>query len=274
MRSTLRAIGGKLDLSPFRLCIALCPLVRDPAEISSHCGCKCMALIRGRRGFHSGAVCVYNRWRERAPIGEYSPRFEPSYLEVGSPASEGRGGGLGVEVRRGAAALALSLAEFNRMVSEHGPTLYRVAYRMVGDRHEAEDLVQEAFRSAWRSRRLFQPGSGERAWLASILRRRVADHWRRPRPPLVLAGQRNIEVGLPAEDPLRDDFTDEMQQALERLPPDLRETLLLVVVAELTHQEAADLLGIPLGTVLSRVSRARKQLRDYLHVTTSGGRKH
>ena len=168
--------------------------------------------------------------------------------------------------------MALSLAEFNRMVSEHGPTMYRMAYRMVGDRHEAEDLVQEAFRSAWRSRRLFQPGSGERAWLASILRRRVADHWRRHRPPTVLAGERSIEVGRPADDPLRDDFTDEMQQALERLPPDLRETLLLVVVAELTHQEAADLLGIPLGTVLSRVSRARRQLREHLQVMATSSR--
>lgn len=166
--------------------------------------------------------------------------------------------------------MALSLAEFNRMVSEHGPTMYRMAYRLVGDEHEAEDLVQEAFRSAWRSRRLFQPGGGERAWLVSILRRRVADHWRRPRPPLVLAGQKNIEVGYPGEDPLHNDFTDEMQQALGKLPEDLRETLLLVVVAELTHQEAADLLGIPLGTVLSRVSRARRRLREYLYAMAAG----
>jgi RNA polymerase sigma-70 factor (ECF subfamily) len=170
------------------------------------------------------------------------------------------------------ATLALSLAEFNRMVSEHGPTLYRMAYRMVGDQHEAEDLVQEAFRSAWKSRRLFQIGGGERAWLASILRRRVADHWRRPRPPTVLAGEKNMEVSQAGEDPLRDDFTDEIQQALGRLPPDLRETLLLVVVAELTHQEAADLLGIPLGTVLSRVSRARRQLREYLHLMIASSR--
>ena len=160
--------------------------------------------------------------------------------------------------------MALSLAEFNRMVADHGPILYRMAFRMVGDRHEAEDLTQETFRSAWKSRRLFRPGGGERAWLASILRRRVADHWRRPQPPTVLAGERNIEVEQASEDPLRDDFTDEMQQALERLPEDLRETLLLVVVAELTHQEAADLLEIPLGTVLSRVARARKRLREYL----------
>ena len=160
--------------------------------------------------------------------------------------------------------MALSLAEFNRMVDEHGATLYRMAYRMAGDRHEAEDLVQETFRSAWKSRRLFRPGRGERAWLAAILRRRVADHWRRPRPPIPLADNKSTEAGLPAEDPLRDEFTDEMQHALQQIPQELRETLLLVVVAELTHQEAADVLGIPLGTVLSRVSRARKRLREYL----------
>ncbi len=165
--------------------------------------------------------------------------------------------------------MALSLAEFNRMVSDHGPTMYRMAYRLVGDRHEAEDLVQEAFRSAWKSRKLFRPGRGERAWLASILRRRAADHWRRPRPPTVLAGEQNLEVGRPADDPLRDEFTDEMQAALKTLPDDLRETLLLVVVAELTHQEAANLLKIPLGTVLSRVSRARKRLREYMIATDS-----
>ncbi len=162
--------------------------------------------------------------------------------------------------------MALSLAEFNRMVADHGPTLYRMAFRMVGDRHEAEDIVQEAFRSAWKSRKLFRTGLGERAWLASILRRRVADHWRRPKPPTVLAGESNLEVGYTPDDPLRDDLTDEMQQALGRLPDELRETLLLVVVGELTHQEAADLLEVPLGTVLSRVSRARKRLREFLMV--------
>ncbi len=165
--------------------------------------------------------------------------------------------------------MALTLADFNSMVDEHGPALYRMAYRMVGDRHEAEDVVQDAFRSAWKSRKSFRPGGSNRAWIVAILRRRVADHWRRPRPPTVLAGERNIEIGYPGEDPLRDDFTDEMQHALARLPNDLRETLLLVVVGELTHQEAADELGVPLGTVLSRVSRARKRLREYLVAVTS-----
>lgn len=160
--------------------------------------------------------------------------------------------------------MALSHAEFNRLVSDHGPALYRMAYRLVGDRHEAEDMVQEAFRSAWKSRGLFESGHGERAWLASILRRRVADKWRRRRPPTVLPGDNQPEAESPASDPLRDEYTDQMQRALDQLPHELRETLLLVVVGELTHQEAADLLGVPLGTVLSRVSRARGRLRDTL----------
>jgi RNA polymerase sigma-70 factor (ECF subfamily) len=161
------------------------------------------------------------------------------------------------------------LSEFNRLVTDHGPAMYRMAYRSVGDSHEAEDLVQDTYRSAWKSRQSFRPGGSERAWLASILRRRVVDHWRRPRPPLALPGDPSLETGVEADDPLRDEFTDEVQHALSLLPDELRETLLLVVVAELTHQEAADLMEVPLGTVLSRVSRARKRLREYLLAATS-----
>ena len=163
--------------------------------------------------------------------------------------------------------MALTLPEFNRLVSEYAPSLFRLAYRAVGDRQEAEDIVQEGFRSAWKSRKSFRPGLGERAWLVSILRRRIVDYWRRPRPLSLAANDQTIDAIQPPDDPLRDDYTDEMQHALTRLPPDLRETLLLVVVAELTHQEAADLLEVPLGTVLSRVSRARKRLREYLLAT-------
>lgn len=160
--------------------------------------------------------------------------------------------------------MALTIADFNGMVADHGAAMYRLAYRLVGDRHEAEDLVQEAFRSAWKSRNLFRPDGTTRAWLASILRRRAADHWRRPRPPGLVADDEHLETELPANDPFHDELTDEMQQALDRLPAELKETLILVVVAELTHQEASDMLGVPLGTVLSRVSRARNRLREYL----------
>jgi len=139
-----------------------------------------------------------------------------------------------------------------------------MAFRMVGDRHEAEDLVQETYRSAWKSRRLYESGRGDRAWLARILRRRIADKWRKRKPFDVVSTETAEQVGVAGADPLHDHWTDEVQHALERLSPELRETLLLVVVGELTHQEVADTLGVPLGTVLSRVSRARRRMREYL----------
>jgi len=159
--------------------------------------------------------------------------------------------------------LALEPADFNRLVEEHGPALYRLAYRLVGDRHEAEDVVQETFRSAWKSRDRFLKGQGERAWLTAILRRRTADYWRHK------GSRRNVsspefpgDVCSP-ESP-EQGYIDPIQRALDQLPEELRETLLLVVVGELTHQQAAEMLGIPIGTVLSRVSRARMRLREAL----------
>jgi RNA polymerase sigma-70 factor (ECF subfamily) len=134
----------------------------------------------------------------------------------------------------------------------------------VGDCHDAEDVVQETLRSAWKSRANFECGRGQRAWLAAILRRRVIDRWRRATHKLVLAGEGSLEVAVNGVDPTTNEFTDEMQKALSQLPPELRESLLLVVVGELTHQETANALGVPLGTVLSRVSRARQRLRKHM----------
>ncbi|MBI1904372.1 MAG: sigma-70 family RNA polymerase sigma factor [Planctomycetia bacterium] len=159
------------------------------------------------------------------------------------------------------------------MVDEHGPALYRTAVRLLNDRHEAEDAVQEAFRSAWASRENFRPeqrggagsaGAGERAWMVSILRRRVADHWRKRTLRVVADEDAPRELASREKPTEREPYTDEVQEALGRLPPEWREALLLVVVAELTHREAADELGVPLGTVLSRVSRARERMREYL----------
>ena len=65
-------------------------------------------------------------------------------------------------------------------------------------------------------------------------------------------------------DPLADELSSQLQEGLSKLANPLRETLLLVVVGELTHQEVADMLGIPIGTVLSRVSRARTRLRQHM----------
>lgn len=155
--------------------------------------------------------------------------------------------------------------QFNHWAADHVAVLYRVAYRLLGDAHHAEDVLQDTFRSAWTSRHLYDRSRSERAWLLAILRRRVADHWRRHETREVPLGpEAPAPVAAGTTDPFRDELSAAMQRALERLPAELRETLLLVVVGELTHQEAADLQGIPLGTVLSRVSRGRSRLREYL----------
>jgi RNA polymerase sigma-70 factor, ECF subfamily len=160
--------------------------------------------------------------------------------------------------------VALSRTDFVVLIHEHAPALYRIAYRLVGDCHDAEDVVQETLRSAWTSRDRFDRGRGQRAWLAAILRRRVIDRWRRAGRRLTFVGEGVLDVPVAAVDPVTNELTDEMQRALSQLPPELRESLLLVVVGELTHQETADALGVPLGTVLSRVSRARTRLRKHL----------
>ena len=159
--------------------------------------------------------------------------------------------------------MALSQGQFADLIHEHAPALYRAAYRMMGNCHDAEDVVQDTLRSAWTCRNRFDEGRCQRAWLATILRRRVIDRWRRV-GRLVLSGDAFLDVGVDADDPVADGFSDEMQRALAELPIELRESLLLVVVGELTHQETANLLGVPLGTVLSRVCRARERLRTEL----------
>lgn len=163
---------------------------------------------------------------------------------------------------------------FDQWVADHVAVLYRVAYRLLGNGHDAEDVVQDAFRSAWTSRHLYDRSRSERAWLLAILRRRVADHWRRRDPREVAPGADFNPPLAEATDPFADELSATMQAALERLPAELKETLLLVVVGELTHQEAADLQGIPLGTVLSRVSRARSRLRGFLLDTTPAANGH
>ena len=154
-------------------------------------------------------------------------------------------------------------ADFDRTALVHLAELLRVAVRVCGNRPAAEDLVQETYLQAWRSFDRFEPGTNCRAWLYKIL---FYVHWQRRRkvtrePQLVKlddASESTLRVDPPTPDGLT---ATAVKAAYDRLPEPFREVVLLTDVEELTYREAADVLGVPIGTVMSRVSRARRLLR-------------
>lgn len=151
---------------------------------------------------------------------------------------------------------------FDACIAEFADGLYRYAFRMLGCDSSARDLVQETFVDAWQAIDRLSQITNRRAWLFTVLRRKIAGHWqqRQRRPEVSADGLVEIAEGdrsMPLED------QEWLQQALQNLPESWREPLLLVVMEQHTCQEAADLLGLPLGTVLSRIHRAKQQLRRW-----------
>jgi RNA polymerase sigma-70 factor, ECF subfamily len=152
---------------------------------------------------------------------------------------------------------------FGEWVSKNSPSLLRVARRLVGDSHRAEDLVQETFKSAWSSRRLFDQDREDGVWLRTILRRRAADYWRSGGALEKLAAEFD-DVYTSDPDPFWGELSEVVESALDMLPKGMKEVFFLVAVEELTHREASVRLGVPMGTVLSRFSRAREKMRTML----------
>lgn len=160
----------------------------------------------------------------------------------------------------------ISVEEFEAVALPHFDELYRTAARVIEDRTEAEDLVQETYLEAWKSFHRFQPGTNCRAWLFKILFH-VIHHHRRKWFPLkfVKESEELLEEVLTYEPPVPEHLTDEdVLAALDRVPQDFREVLLLADVQEFSYKEVADTLKIPIGTVMSRLSRGRKFLRSQL----------
>lgn len=148
----------------------------------------------------------------------------------------------------------------------HTQSLLRVARRLSPDRDAAEDLVQEAMLSAWRAFHQFQAGTNERAWLFRILINAVHARGRKLRsmPPVVsiAAPDGSISAGYSSGSGAH--AAAEIAEAFDELPVEHREVLLLGVVEGFTCREMAAILSIPIGTVMSRMSRARQALRDRL----------
>lgn len=160
-----------------------------------------------------------------------------------------------------------SKEEFESAALPHLNDLYRTATRVMGNRTEAEDLVQEAYLQAWKSFHRFESGTNCRAWLFKILFH-VIQHHRRKRYNSKLVQERDdmlLQDTIPYEPPTSQHLSDEdVLAALEKIPVQYREVVVLTDVQEFSYKEVAATLGMPVGTVMSRLSRGRKLLRAEL----------
>jgi RNA polymerase sigma factor (sigma-70 family) len=169
------------------------------------------------------------------------------------------------------------LDAFNRLVLSYQDIVYNQAYRVLGDRLAADDATQEAFISAFKNLRSFRGGSF-RAWLLRIVTNACYDELRRRkrRPttslePLDNSGD-EIESPrwiadpgeLPEESVVRGELNQAIQNCLGKLPDDFRVVVILVDIQGMGYLEAAEVIGKPLGTVKSRLARARNRMRECL----------
>src|SRR5215472_3680945 len=148
----------------------------------------------------------------------------------------------------------------------HLNDLFRTALRMTGERGHAEDVIQEVYLQAWRSFERFEAGTNCRAWLYKILFHCVS-HQRRKwfRFPLLKGNEEFLEANLAQPAAVPQEITDaEILAALDKLPVEFRSVVLLVDVEEFAYKEVSDILSVPIGTVMSRLSRGRGLLRKHL----------
>jgi RNA polymerase sigma-70 factor, ECF subfamily len=165
---------------------------------------------------------------------------------------------------------------FEEEALELADQVYRVARHLVGSPDEADDLVQETYARAFRSWRSFQPGTNLRAWLLRILTNLNIDRGRRlQRTPetqpleegdYYLYNRLEQEVGEPADEErvISRLSQDSIVEALSEVPHDFRDVLVLVDIGDFSYQEAAQILDIPIGTVMSRLHRGRRVLKSAL----------
>ena len=153
---------------------------------------------------------------------------------------------------------------FEAEILPHSRSLFGAAYRMTGNAHDAEDLVQETFLRAHRALDRFEAGTNARAWLHTILQRVRTDAFRRRRRRLETVELVGEGPGVrPAQDALASGHED-LERALAALPESFRTAVILRDLQELSYAEIAAALGVPVGTVMSRIHRGRALLREAL----------
>ena len=172
---------------------------------------------------------------------------------------------------------------FARLLAEHQDKLYRVAYRMAGHHEDAQDLLQDALLEAFRSFKRFQRGTYFDKWLYRIMTNTFIDRQRHRKrvgrvesldAPLPGAeeGQSSArEIPDWEDEPsrrlLRETFDEPIQEALDALKPEFRMVLILADVEEFSYEEISEMMDTPIGTVRSRLHRARDMMRQTLEKT-------
>jgi RNA polymerase sigma factor (sigma-70 family) len=151
--------------------------------------------------------------------------------------------------------------EAQRMV-ELIPRLRRYARALVGDRATADDLVQDTLERAWAKLHLYRRGTDLRAWLFTVMHNVHVNRVRAARPTDMLEDEMpELAQRAPQGDGL---LVRDLDRAIARLPAEQSAVLLLVALEEMSYDEVARALGIPIGTVMSRLSRAREKLRGMM----------
>jgi RNA polymerase sigma-70 factor (ECF subfamily) len=157
------------------------------------------------------------------------------------------------------------MSRFDTLIGAHIPHLRRYARALTGDVSRADDLVQDTLERAWIKFHLWQPALDLRPWLFTIMHNLYVNQVRADvRRERIAASDREAErFGVP---PNQTDMLEvsEVLACLDRLPPEQREVLLLVSLENLNYTQVGRILGIPVGTVTSRLARARMRLRALL----------
>jgi RNA polymerase sigma-70 factor, ECF subfamily len=164
--------------------------------------------------------------------------------------------------------------QFNAEALPHLDALYRTALRLTGDPSQAEDLVQDTMLKAYRAWRQYQPGTNAKGWLLTILRNTfINDYLRRKLEPIAtdleLVEPHALYRAIEDVDPEGAFFAkivdEKVLEAIDALPPDFREVLVLSDMEGMSYGEIAEALEIPVGTVKSRLFRARRRLQSSLY---------
>src|SRR3984893_1972802 len=245
-------------------------------------------------------MCRASRWATRSPSsartgptpsgprtwrsGRKRSRGRCSHRSArGSSGATRNNGAPGCDFRwhkAGVRKLAVLMAEspartaFAEEALTHLDTLYRGALRLTRDPDQAQDLVQEAYLRALRYQHSYQPGTNMKAWLFAIMRNLFWDRFKGSRKEdvslddvgeFVLYDKLRDEGAKPESDVLDKLAASEVVSAVEKLPPLHREVVLLVDVEGFSYKDAAQTLELPIGTVMSRLHRARQQLQKSLY---------